>query len=157
MGLLLFKITRTPSKMLLKILLFLILQGAWVSHSEIIPEVKAGAIPNDRPTGFGGSEDLGMSRIKDAKPRLKRCTCYSYMDRECVYYCHLDIIWVNTPERTVPYGMSSYQAPQRMRRETVESPRCLCAVADADQQCRDFCQSRAAVPSRCVHRGAGGG
>uniref|UniRef100_A0A3B4A2T4 Endothelin-3 n=1 Tax=Periophthalmus magnuspinnatus TaxID=409849 RepID=A0A3B4A2T4_9GOBI len=105
----------------------------------------SGAIPNDRPTGFGGSEDLGMSRIKDAKPRLKRCTCYSYMDRECVYYCHLDIIWVNTPERTVPYGMSSYQAPQRMRRETVESPRCLCAVADADQQCRDFCQSRLVI------------
>lgn len=30
--------------------------------------------------------------------RVKRCTCYSYKDKECVYYCHLDIIWINTPE-----------------------------------------------------------
>ncbi|CAL8254311.1 unnamed protein product [Arctogadus glacialis] len=33
-----------------------------------------------------------------AKSRPKRCTCYSYKDKECVYYCHLDIIWINTPE-----------------------------------------------------------
>ncbi|KAL8179571.1 UNVERIFIED_CONTAM: hypothetical protein K2H54_068433 [Gekko kuhli] len=30
--------------------------------------------------------------------RAKRCTCYTYKDKECVYYCHLDIIWINTPE-----------------------------------------------------------
>ena len=32
------------------------------------------------------------------KKRAKRCTCYTYKDKECVYYCHLDIIWINTPE-----------------------------------------------------------
>ncbi|KAK7878615.1 hypothetical protein WMY93_030451 [Mugilogobius chulae] len=142
--------------MLPKILAFLILQGAWVSQCRIIPEVNALVISNDKPVSTGRSEDFGMSRITDAKPRAKRCTCYSYMDRECVYYCHLDIIWVNTPERTVPYGMSSYQAPQRIRREAIESPRCLCVVVDADQQCSDFCQSRTAVPTQRVHRSAGG-
>lgn len=148
---------RTRSKMLLKILALLLLQGAWMSHSKIISEVKGGIIPN-KPTGFRGSNDLGITRTTDTKPRVKRCTCYSYMDRECVYYCHLDIIWVNTPERTVPYGMSSYQAPQRIRRETTQqSPRCLCVVVEADQQCIDFCQSRAPLPSRRVHRGTGAG
>lgn len=140
---------RKLSKMILEILALLLLQGAWMSQTTIISEVKGGAIPN-KPVGFGRSEE--MSQTGDVKPRVKRCTCYSYMDRECVYYCHLDIIWVNTPERTVPYGMSNYQAPQRIRRETIEmSPRCLCVVADADQQCKDFCQSRPAL----VHRGAG--
>ena len=35
---------------------------------------------------------------QEARRRAKRCTCYSYKDKECVYYCHLDIIWINTPE-----------------------------------------------------------
>lgn len=30
--------------------------------------------------------------------RNKRCSCASFLDKECVYFCHLDIIWVNTPE-----------------------------------------------------------
>ncbi|CAL1605946.1 unnamed protein product [Knipowitschia caucasica] len=132
--------------MILKILGFLILQGVWLSHSRIILAVKADIIPNNKPIENAMSEE--RFQITDAKTRTKRCTCYSYMDRECVYYCHLDIIWVNTPERTVPYGMSSYQAPQRIRRETVESPRCLCVVADTDQQCRGFCQSRPTSPSQ---------
>lgn len=29
--------------------------------------------------------------------RPKRCACSSLMDSECHYFCHLDIIWVNTP------------------------------------------------------------
>ena len=24
--------------------------------------------------------------------RARRCTCFTYKDKECVYYCHLDII-----------------------------------------------------------------
>uniref|UniRef100_A0A3Q0T5F2 Endothelin-3 n=1 Tax=Amphilophus citrinellus TaxID=61819 RepID=A0A3Q0T5F2_AMPCI len=85
----------------------------------------------------------------EAKSRQKRCTCYSYKDKECVYYCHLDIIWINTPERTVPYGMSSYRGPQRKRRAVqppqhggAKTPRCACVVSDADLECRDFCLSR---------------
>lgn len=30
--------------------------------------------------------------------RTKRCSCATFLDKECVYFCHLDIIWVNTPE-----------------------------------------------------------
>lgn len=29
--------------------------------------------------------------------RTKRCSCNSWLDKECIYFCHLDIIWVNTP------------------------------------------------------------
>ncbi|ELK19512.1 Endothelin-2 [Pteropus alecto] len=29
--------------------------------------------------------------------RSRRCSCSSWLDKECVYFCHLDIIWVNTP------------------------------------------------------------
>ncbi|EPQ07651.1 Endothelin-2 [Myotis brandtii] len=29
--------------------------------------------------------------------RPRRCSCSSWLDKECVYFCHLDIIWVNTP------------------------------------------------------------
>lgn len=32
-----------------------------------------------------------------APPRTKRCSCNSWLDKECIYFCHLDIIWVNTP------------------------------------------------------------
>ncbi|XP_016385717.1 endothelin-3 isoform X1 [Sinocyclocheilus rhinocerous] len=77
--------------------------------------------------------------------RARRCTCYSYKDKECVYYCHLDIIWINTPERTVPYGMSSYRGSQRVRcsaEGSVGGQRCTCAL-HSNQECNAFCsQSR---------------
>lgn len=47
--------------------------------------------------GSGNSpeqEDQGVP----AHHRPRRCTCLTYKDKECVYYCHLDIIWINTPE-----------------------------------------------------------
>ncbi|XP_062316202.1 endothelin-3b isoform X1 [Osmerus eperlanus] len=99
------------------------------------------------------------------KTRSKRCTCYSYKDKECVYYCHLDIIWINTPERTVPYGMSSYRGHQRIRRtadslpsdpEEVEYLRCVCANPRVDRHCSDFCQSSSSpqrAPNRTTSRG----
>ncbi|KAF3689358.1 Endothelin-3 [Channa argus] len=81
-----------------------------------------------------------------ARKRSKRCTCYTYKDKECVYYCHLDIIWINTPEHTVPYGMSSYQGALRMRRSVrpergrsgVEAKRCVCTL-QTDSGCSNFC------------------
>lgn len=33
-----------------------------------------------------------------AHRRARRCSCSSLLDEECVYFCHLDIIWINTPE-----------------------------------------------------------
>uniref|UniRef100_A0A3Q3A8H4 Endothelin-1 n=1 Tax=Kryptolebias marmoratus TaxID=37003 RepID=A0A3Q3A8H4_KRYMA len=50
--------------------------------------------------------------------RNKRCSCATFLDRECVYFCHLDIIWVNTPERVVSYGLGN--AP-RARRALTDS------------------------------------
>ncbi|KAM4622777.1 endothelin-3 isoform 2-T2 [Discoglossus pictus] len=83
-----------------------------------------------------------------AHRREKRCTCYTYKDKECVYYCHLDIIWINTPERTVPYGLSSYRGSFRGKRSAEKShvssqrrPRCSCSDI-RDQQCVSFCTSR---------------
>uniref|UniRef100_A0A3B4XKV8 Endothelin-3 n=1 Tax=Seriola lalandi dorsalis TaxID=1841481 RepID=A0A3B4XKV8_SERLL len=47
----------------------------------------------------------------ETKSRPKRCTCYSYKDKECVYYCHLDIIWINTPDKSRP--ITSPPRPQQ--------------------------------------------
>uniref|UniRef100_A0A3Q3WZ45 Endothelin-1 n=1 Tax=Mola mola TaxID=94237 RepID=A0A3Q3WZ45_MOLML len=77
------------------------------------------------------------------RARTKRCSCATFLDNECVYFCHLDIIWVNTPERVVSYGLGS--AP-RTRRAVADSmatsggPRCQC-VRQNDNTCRNFCQS----------------
>ncbi|KAG7500727.1 endothelin-1 [Solea senegalensis] len=74
--------------------------------------------------------------------RNKRCSCATFLDRECVYFCHLDIIWVNTPERVVSYGLGN--AP-RTKRATLDSmatrsgPRCQC-LRENDKTCRSFCR-----------------
>ncbi|XP_053717571.1 endothelin-1 [Synchiropus splendidus] len=69
--------------------------------------------------------------------RTKRCSCTTFLDTECVYFCHLDIIWVNTPERVVSYGLGN--AP-RTRRAIQDSPqtRCRCLRRD-DDACSNFC------------------
>ena len=46
------------------------------------------------PSQFGKQGAKGVP----VHHRARRCTCFTYKDKECVYYCHLDIIWVNTPE-----------------------------------------------------------
>ncbi|XP_060628000.2 endothelin-3 [Anolis sagrei] len=81
--------------------------------------------------------------------RPKRCTCYTYKDKECVYYCHLDIIWINTPERTVPYGLANYRGSFRGKRSTEQHRKSLqsskwpslrCSCADrCDKPCMNFC------------------
>ncbi|XP_067448004.1 endothelin-3b [Thunnus thynnus] len=156
------------SIMLVKVLALILLQGVLTSDASVISEVKPGGIPDtSRVFGPGGPADL-LSEATEAKSRSKRCTCYSYKDKECVYYCHLDIIWINTPERTVPYGMSSYRGPQRIRRavggqsperEGAKARRCMCALLDADPECHDFCLSSPpqTVPVRSLHRVPGPG
>lgn len=49
------------------------------------------------PSDAGGPTCLSCE-LSGPRKRAKRCTCYTYKDKECVYYCHLDIIWINTPE-----------------------------------------------------------
>uniref|UniRef100_A0A674E3H6 Endothelin-like toxin domain-containing protein n=1 Tax=Salmo trutta TaxID=8032 RepID=A0A674E3H6_SALTR len=69
--------------------------------------------------------------------RTKRCACNNQLDSECHYFCHLDIIWVNTPSKTTVYGLGS---PLSRRRRS--AGRCVCADSD-DHTCTSFC-----VPSR---------
>lgn len=65
--------------------------------------------------------------------RTKRCSCNNWDDKECIYFCHLDIIWVNTPSKLLPYGLGS--SLSRRRRS---ANRCKCLNA-ADKTCQDFC------------------
>ncbi|XP_018603370.1 endothelin-1 [Scleropages formosus] len=75
----------------------------------------------------------------DRHTRLKRCSCATFLDKECVYFCHLDIIWVNTPERIVSYGLGNARASRTRRsRAQQHSTRCLCANT-RDHTCAAFC------------------
>ncbi|XP_032936331.1 endothelin-1 [Catharus ustulatus] len=81
-----------------------------------------------------------------AHRRARRCSCSSLMDEECVYFCHLDIIWINTPEKTVPYGLGGPSRPRRSLKDMVPemlaepSSRCQCAN-QKDKKCLNFCQA----------------
>ncbi|KAL0962174.1 hypothetical protein UPYG_G00336670 [Umbra pygmaea] len=67
--------------------------------------------------------------------RVKRCSCSNWLDKECIYFCHLDIIWVTTPNKVIPYGLGSPLS--RRRRST---GRCECAHP-ADRTCTGFCHN----------------
>ncbi|KAK9960919.1 hypothetical protein ABG768_008751 [Culter alburnus] len=73
--------------------------------------------------------------------RSKRCSCNNQLDSECHYFCHLDIIWVNTPSKTTVYGLGSPLA--RRRRST---GRCFCANP-ADRTCKSFCHYSSENPA----------
>uniref|UniRef100_A0A8C5KUY5 Endothelin-2 n=1 Tax=Jaculus jaculus TaxID=51337 RepID=A0A8C5KUY5_JACJA len=77
------------------------------------------------------------SQGRDAHLRLRRCSCSSWLDKECVYFCHLDIIWVNTAGQTAPYGLGN---PPRRRRRSLPR-RCECSV-DGDPACTAFCHRK---------------
>ncbi|XP_029427503.1 endothelin-2 [Rhinatrema bivittatum] len=68
--------------------------------------------------------------------RSKRCSCNSWLDKECIYFCHLDIIWVNTPGQTIPYGLGN---PPKRRKRSLH--RCECS-SSRDGSCANFCQSK---------------
>ncbi|TSQ69509.1 Phosphatase and actin regulator 4B [Bagarius yarrelli] len=83
--------------------------------------------------GFGLPVKKPFAGNVPHKQRTKRCSCINQLDSECYYFCHLDIIWVNTPSKTSVYGLGSPLA--RRRRST---GRCICANP-ADQTCSTFC------------------
>ncbi|KAM9737613.1 endothelin-1 isoform 1-T2 [Menidia menidia] len=73
--------------------------------------------------------------------RNKRCSCATFLDKECVYFCHLDIIWVNTPERVVSYGMGNAPRSKRALPDSVgtqRAARCRC-LRETDGGCTSFC------------------
>ncbi|KAF4100102.1 endothelin-2 [Onychostoma macrolepis] len=76
--------------------------------------------------------------------RTKRCSCSSWLDNECIYFCHLDIIWVNTPNKIAPFGLGSPLS--RRRRST---GRCECANP-ADRTCSSFCHSSSETPDMVI-------
>ncbi|XP_076862980.1 uncharacterized protein LOC143515000 [Brachyhypopomus gauderio] len=113
---------------------------------------KTSVTPLEKFYGSSGIKGTAcyLCPLSEPRRRQKRCTCYTYKDKECVYYCHLDIIWINTPERTVPYGLSSYRGlSYRARRSVVDRgrtpQRCVCAVL-SDTVCSDFCGQRGRSP-----------
>ncbi|CAK6967523.1 uncharacterized protein LOC128366830 [Scomber scombrus] len=69
--------------------------------------------------------------------RTKRCACSSPLDSECHYFCHLDIVWINTPSKTTVYGLG------RLRRS---AGRCTCANPD-DRTCTNFCYHNLEITS----------
>ncbi|KAF7648756.1 hypothetical protein LDENG_00152450, partial [Lucifuga dentata] len=74
--------------------------------------------------------------------RTKRCSCATFLDKECVYFCHLDIIWVNTPERVVSYGLGNAPRTKRALSDSMvtnSGPRCMC-LHEKDNTCKNFCQ-----------------
>nr|XP_035958820.1 endothelin-2 isoform X1 [Halichoerus grypus] len=76
-------------------------------------------------------------RARGPHLRPRRCSCSSWLDKECVYFCHLDIIWVNTPGQTAPYGLGN---PPRRRRRSLPK-RCECS-SGGDPACATFCHQR---------------
>ncbi|KAM9339796.1 endothelin-2 [Symphorus nematophorus] len=72
--------------------------------------------------------------------RTKRCSCSNWEDKECIYFCHLDIIWVNTPSKLLPYGLGS---PLSRRRRSAD--RCECHNP-ADKTCSGFCHTSSENP-----------
>ncbi|XP_019492686.1 PREDICTED: endothelin-3 [Hipposideros armiger] len=117
-----------------------------------IEETVAAKAAQDPSPGSPGQEQAAEGA--PVRGRARRCTCFTYKDKECVYYCHLDIIWINTPERTVPYGLSNYRGNSRGRRSAglfLQSPqrlkwtpRCACVQGD-DRACVLFCARTLAV------------
>ncbi|XP_043915945.1 endothelin-2 [Protopterus annectens] len=90
---------------------------------------KASAIQQTRPSETVSGDGQHVLQ------RVKRCSCNNGDDTECVYFCHLDIIWVNTPGKTVPYGLGG----PRHRRRRRSLNRCECTDFK-DNTCTEFCQ-----------------
>ncbi|NXM75337.1 EDN1 protein, partial [Serilophus lunatus] len=98
------------------------------------------------PPAAPGAEVDAAPPPSAAHRRARRCSCSSLLDEECVYFCHLDIIWINTPEKTVPYGLGGPSRSRRSLKDMVPempiepSSRCQC-TSQKDKKCLNFCQT----------------
>ncbi|KAI4580242.1 hypothetical protein MJT46_001610 [Ovis ammon polii x Ovis aries] len=90
-----------------------------------------------------------LPRARGSHLRTRRCSCSSWLDKECVYFCHLDIIWVNTPGlQDDPAEGEVLSLKRTLGREQEES--------DAEESCQDapqpslrFCTLRS-LGLRCL-------
>lgn len=76
---------------------------AAISEGDVQEPVATTAAQGPPPRSSGQEQEPARFGKQAAKEnpihhRARRCTCFTYKDKECVYYCHLDIIWINTPE-----------------------------------------------------------
>ncbi|KAJ7415249.1 Endothelin-1 [Willisornis vidua] len=117
-----------------------------MDYSQMIVSLLFVLCPGLLPAAPAAQVDAAPPPAAAALRRARRCSCSSLLDEECVYFCHLDIIWINTPEKTVPYGLGG---PSRSRRslkdmvqDTLTEPgsRCQCAN-QKDKKCLNFCQA----------------
>ncbi|XP_029446526.1 endothelin-1 [Rhinatrema bivittatum] len=130
-------------------LLVVICQGA-------LQEVTGSALPfPSRDSGLQATTAAAAisatSRLRSAGApwrarRAKRCSCSSLLDKECVYFCHLDIIWINTPEKTVSYGLGGPRSKRSLQYKAYGSfsglrSRCHCAN-QKDKECSSFCGAK---------------
>uniref|UniRef100_A0AAQ4QA76 Endothelin-like toxin domain-containing protein n=1 Tax=Gasterosteus aculeatus aculeatus TaxID=481459 RepID=A0AAQ4QA76_GASAC len=102
----------------------------------------------EKGLGLPVMRQLTGDGVQTQRVRTKRCACSSLLDSECHYFCHLDIIWVNSASTTTVFGLGS--APSRRRRSV---GRCTCANLD-DHSCIVFCHHRAEHPNQrsSIHR-----
>ncbi|KAM3596897.1 uncharacterized protein V6R79_022427 [Siganus canaliculatus] len=91
---------------------------------------------------LSGQTELPAQAPHPHHVRTKRCSCNSWDDKECIYFCHLDIIWVNTPSKLLPYGLGSPLSRRRRRRS---ADRCECHDP-TDKTCSGFCQKSSENP-----------
>ncbi|KAG7260041.1 hypothetical protein CRUP_024313 [Coryphaenoides rupestris] len=65
--------------------------------------------PTAEEEGPAAAEGVPVSRRRE-----KRCSCENPRDKECVYFCHVGILWVNTPRRlSTPIGSREAPRPRR--------------------------------------------
>ncbi|KAM7368292.1 hypothetical protein PAMP_014527 [Pampus punctatissimus] len=110
-----------------------------VEEEEITSEKKTTEKRQDTASTFsvmGPTAEEGPTTqlTHTAHRREKRCSCENQKDKECIFFCHIGIVWVNTPNHVVPYGFGSV----RLRREL---SRCFCTNRQ-DVQCINFCSAR---------------
>ncbi|KAF0024441.1 hypothetical protein F2P81_023243 [Scophthalmus maximus] len=101
------------------------------------------------PAGGETAADAAVSAVRHV--RNKRCSCATFLDKECVYFCHLDIIWVNTPERVVSYGLGNAPRTKRALADSMATaPRCQC-LREKDNTCTSFCRPDQRLRSETRH------
>ncbi|XP_034017810.1 endothelin-2 [Thalassophryne amazonica] len=106
----------------------------WVLSTSLMFIHQHEASSGSAATGHTVEEGLLVQLAHVAQQRAKRCSCENSNDKECVYFCHIGIVWVNTPSHVVPYGFGSV----RFRRDL---GRCLCTDTQ-DVECTSFCSSQ---------------
>ncbi|KAK6489005.1 endothelin-1 [Huso huso] len=99
---------------------------------------------------LSNSEGVPLTVLTHKAPhREKRCSCENLKDKECVYFCHIGIVWVNTPGQVVPYGVGN--SPIRLKRDAA---RCLCD-GNSDTTCLHFCVMPSLVQEQNTSKDSG--